>query len=303
MNISEETFASWAQGPSTTESGRCENAETAVRKAVAADATLSKLGITVFAQGSYKARTNVKQDSDVDICVRYDGAFFEDYPEGKGRKDFGNGEGSLSFSDFKDMVEKALKSYFGVSSVARGSKAFDIHANTHRVDADVVPTFEHRWYTGRLAPGGSHHYISGVAFLTGTNPAQRIVNWPQQTYDNGVSRNDNTGRRYKRVIRILKRLRNKMQEDGVSGASNIASFLIECLVWNTPIEAFQPAAYAANVRFVIADIWNRTRKDEDCLEWREVSELKYLFRSSQPWTRQQANQFLHAAWNYVGFET
>ena len=34
----------------------------------------------------------------------------------------------------------------------------------------------------------------------------------------------------------------------------------------------------------------------------EVNELKYLFRSGQPWTRQQAYGFVAAAWNYIGFE-
>ena len=30
------------------------------------------------------------------------------------------------------------------------------------------------------------------------------------------------------------------------------------------------------------------------------SERKYLFRSGQPWTREQANAFVVAAWQYLG---
>jgi len=301
MNISEETFTSWAQGPGKTEAERCDNAETAVRKAVAADDSLSKLDVSVFAQGSYKARTNVKNDSDVDICVRYNGAFFAEYPAGKTKEDFGNKDDHiLRFDTFKNMVETALQNYFGKTAVARGNKAFDVHANTYRVDADVVPTFEHRRYTGNLNSDGSYHYLLGVAF--NVDGGGQIKNWPQQTYDNGVARNDATGRSYKRVIRILKRLRNKMQEENVAGASNIASFLIECLVWNAPLKAFDQKTWTAIVRYVIADVWKPTQKDEDCSEWGEVNELKYLFRASQPWTRQQANQFLYAAWNHIGFE-
>ena len=37
-----------------------------------------------------------------------------------------------------------------------------------------------------------------------------------------------------------------------------------------------------------------------CNESREVNELKYLFRSSQPWTREHANAFILAAWHYIG---
>lgn len=290
---------SWSQGPAATEAAKCENAETAVRKAIDADEKLSRHDISVFAQGSYKARTNVRQDSDVDICVRYNSTFFPDYPDGTGKENFGNVDGTMNFGDFKNMVEKALKSYFGDTGVTRGNKAFDVHANTYRVDADVVPTFEHRRYSGRKNADGTWHYLSGVAFKPDNGGL--IKNWPQQTLDNGVERNNATGRRYKRTIRILKRLRNKMQEDKIPAADNTASFLIESLVWNVPLEGFQHERYTDDVRHVIAHTFNKTRKDEDCSEWGEVNELKYLFRKSQPWTREQANKFLDAAWDYIGF--
>ena len=110
------------------------------------------------------------------------------------------------------MVQKALGDYFGKAGVTRGNKAFDIHANTYRIDADVIPTFEYRWYTGRKNADGSQHYLSGVAFDPDSGP--RVINWPEQTYNNGVERNTATGRKYKRAIRILKRLRDGMQDDG-----------------------------------------------------------------------------------------
>lgn len=300
MNISEDTFAFWAKGPSATETEKCGNAETAVRKAMAADEKLSALSVSVFAQGSYRARTNVRQDSDVDICVCYNDAFFPKYPDGKTSTDFGNRDSGLSFADYKNLVQSALESYFGRTSVTRGNKAFDVHANTYRIDADVVPTFKHRRYTGQNDSDGSHQYYVGVAFNP-DNGAQ-IINWPDQTYVNGVSRNDETARRYKRLVRIFKQLRNKMQDDKIPQASNIASFLIECLMWNAPLTAFQGERYTDNVRQVIIDLWNSTQKDEDCSKWVEVNRLKWLFRSTQPWTRDQANKFLHAAWNYVGFK-
>ena len=296
----EEIFRSWAQGPRTTEAEKCENAERAVKKAIAADNKLSGWDITVFAQGSYKARTNVKQDSDVDVCVRYNEAFFDHYPEGKTRGDFGNVESGLRFAEFKDMVGKALTSYFGASAVTRENKAFDIHENTYRIEADVVPTFEHRRYTGNISLDGNHEYLSGVAFVP--DKGSMIINWPDQNYRNGVQRNDATGRRYKRVIRILKRLRNAMQDDKIPEANDIASFLIESLVWNAPIAAFQQGTFTDDVRYVIAEIYNQTRTEKECSDWGEVNELKYLFRPTQGWTREQANQFLNAAWNYIGFE-
>ena len=300
MNISEDSFVSWSKGPGQTEADKCHNAETAVKKAVKASEQLAALNISVFAQGSYRARTNVRQNSDVDICVRYNSEFFPDYPEGTTQETFGNVDGSLPFADFKNMVQTALADYFGETGLTRGNKAFDIYANTYRIDADVVPTFEHRRYTGRKNADGSHHYLSGVAFHP--DSGSQIINWPVQTYNNGVERNTATGRKYKRVIRILKRLRDRMQDEDVAIAKKIPSFLIECLAWNADINAFNGYTYTAIVRHLLADLWNRTRKDEDCSEWGEVNELKYLFRPVQPWTRQGANEFLQAAWDYIGYQ-
>jgi hypothetical protein len=300
MSVSEDSLVSWSRGPGQTEADKCENAETAVRKAIKADEKLAALDISVFAQGSYCARTNVRQNSDVDICVRYDSAFIPVYPEGMSSGSFGHSDGALPFADFKNMVQKALENYFGKAGITRGNKAFDVHANTYRIDADVVPTFEHRRYTGRKNSDGSHHYLAGVAFPP--DSGGMIYNWPEQTYNNGVQRNTATGRKYKRVIRILKRLRDKMQDEGIAIAKKTPSFLIECLVWNADVAAFDKDTYRAVVRHVLADVWNRTRKDDDCSEWGEVNELKYLFRLNQPWTRQEANEFLQAAWDYIGYQ-
>ena len=300
MNISEDNFVSWSKGPGQTEADKCSNAETAVRKAIKASEQLAALDVSVFAQGSYSARTNVRQNSDVDICVRYNATFFDYYPDGMSRETVGNVPGTMAFADFKSMVQKALQDYFGKTGVTRGNKAFDVHVNTYRIDADVVPTFEHRRYTGKRSAHGSHHYLSGVAF--DPDSGSRVINWPEQTYNNGVERNTATGRKYKRAIRILKRLRDRMQDDGIAIAEKTPSFLIECLVWNAGVDAFSRGTYTAIVRHLLADLWNRTRKDGDWSEWSEVNELKFLFRLAQPWTRQEANEFLQAAWDYIGYQ-
>ena len=76
-----------------------------------------------------------------------------------------------------------------------------------------------------------------------------------------------------------------MRDENIAAAKNIGSFLIECLVWNAPNEAFGHATYSSDVRSVLVHTFNNTLDDEHCKEWGEVNELKYLFRTSQPWTR------------------
>ena len=74
----ETAFVSWAKPPSETEQTKAENAESAIKAAIDNHSKLASMNITVFAQGSYKANTNVRLDSDVDICVRLDDTFFFD---------------------------------------------------------------------------------------------------------------------------------------------------------------------------------------------------------------------------------
>ena len=295
----ESIFSSWGASPSETERTKCENAERAVRKAIAESATLNSKRIEVFAQGSYANRTNVRQDSDVDVCVLCTDTFFPDYSMSEGLNDavFGYSDAGYHYRDFKNDVEAALISYFGASAVTRGKKAFDVHENTYRMDADVIPCFEHRRYLGTPQ---DPRYVSGTKFLPDNGGA--VINWPRQNYENGVLKNDATGRRFKAVVRILKRLRNEMVDKGHAVAEPIPSYLIECLVWNVPDETFGGDTYWEDVHNALAHLWNETRSDEKCKEWGEVNERKYLFNAAQPWRRDRVNAFLDAAWNYVGFE-
>jgi hypothetical protein len=297
----ESTFRDWSKPSSDTEEQKCENAERMIRDAIKASSLLAGKNIEIFPQGSYRNNTNVRQDSDVDICVRCMDVFFYDIPDKVGftREDAGISDASYTYSQFKNEIGQALVAKFGGQAVRRGNKAFDVHANSYRVDADVVSCFEHRRYTYR-GQDGRYNYLSGAEFRPDNGGS--IINWPQQNYENGVIKNKATGNRFKYITRVLKRLRNEMEEMGISAAEPISSYLIECLVWNAPNEGFGHDQYTDDVRYVLGYIFNETRSDDNCREWGEVNELKYLFCPSQPWTREQAHAFLNAAWNHIGFE-
>ena len=292
----EAVLTTWSQGPSATEQERAENAEAQVRKAVKDSPKLTSRDIKIFVQGSYRNRVNVRQDSDVDVGVLCFDTYYPAYESDnvKALVEKTETAGTYSYAQFKNEVEEALVARFGRAEVTRGKKAFDIKANTYRVDADVVPVFEHRRWTSAT------NYLSGIElFPDGGFP---IINWPEQHYENGVAKNDNTNRNFKRMVRILKNLRNEMAENGIEGAKPIPSFLIECLVWNVPNGYFGYSTWKQTVRECLAFLFNNTMNDQSPKEWGEVSELKYLFRASQPWTRAQAHAFISAAWNYMGFE-
>jgi hypothetical protein len=186
-----------------------------------------------------------------------------------------------------------LTSYFRNGHVTRGKKAFDIKENTYRIAADVVPCFEYRRYEKDTT------HITGTAF--DPDNGGRIVNWPDQNYDNGVAKNTATGGRFKDVVRILKRLRYKMCEEKIAAANPISSFLVECLVWNAPNHAFGHETYTSDVRDSLANLFNDTIKMETCEEWGEINELKYVFKG-MPTKLTEAHAFISAAWDYWSFQ-
>lgn len=298
----EATFTSWAQPPGKTEADRIENAIRAIRAALEDDERLAPV-TKVFPQGSYRNRVNVRQDSDIDVGILYEGnVFFPKYPDRMTDADFGNGPAAYTYGQFKDEVGRALIRRFGAGGVRRGDKTFDIHENTYRLDADVTPFFEHR----RYSPDGS--YICGVELHP--DGGGHIINWPERLYDdarwplqhyeNGLAKNNATARAYRGVARILKTLRSEMEDAGIAAAKAIAGFLVECLTWNAPDWCFTASTWDARVQLVLGQVWSNTSTWEACADWREVSRLKYLFRGCPPSKRVESCEFVDAAWNYIG---
>lgn len=287
----EAQFREWAKPPGRTEQDRCDNAVSAIRNAIKADANLRAHGVSVFAQGSYRNNTNVRKDSDVDIGILCDDTFFFDLPEGMSREAFNIDQATYNYDQFKNDVETALVSYFGRDAVTRGNKAFDVHETSYHVEADVSAFFEYR----RYLDNGS--YLEGVELRT-DKEKNRVINWPEQHYVNGCKKNTETGTRFKSIVRVLKALSNEMTNQRVT-AGDIPSFLIECLGWNVPNNLYQNSTYIADVKSALVFLFEHTSTDDLCSEWGEVSELKYLFRANQKWNREQANAFIVSAWNYA----
>ena len=184
----------------------------------------------------------------------------------------------------------------------RGNKAFDVRENTYHVEADVAPFFEYRRYWD----DGS--YRCGVALrpdnggIVHNYPERLLENWPPTPlhYENGVSKNTATRRSYKGVTRILKRVRNEMEAAGIAAAKPVPGFLLECMVWNAPNSCFSHDTWDGDVQAVLQYVWSNTKDDARCKKWHEVNDIKFLFHSTQKWTRDQAHGVIDSAWDYVG---
>lgn len=296
----ESKFEGWKNPSSTTEDEMCGNAQSVIQRAISNSTALSKHDIRVFAHGSYRNNTNVRQNSDVDIIVCCKDTFFPDFALSKGltQADVGYSNATYFYDQFKSEVHQALVNQFGANGVTPGNKAFDVHANSYRVDADVVAAFEHRRYL-RTNTYGGFSYDSGIEFRSSFD--EQVVNWPDQHHANGVTKNNATNYGYKYLTRILKRLRYEMVDQGIAAASGISSYRVECMTYNVPDEGFRNSSYVADVRYILTHLYNGTKSPLGCQEWVEVNERKWLFQN-QDQRRQAAFAWIGAAWNHIGFD-
>ena len=297
MNITEEQLTRWAKPPSETEEGKCQNAVSQITDAIRAK---FGNGVSIFLQGSYKNRTNVRLDSDVDIVVRHDDYYFSDVSgmsETDKQKYWANFNSSTyTFPQFKNDIQDVLINKFDITVVERKNKCIRVKGSSQRVNADVVPCFVHKRFK---AP--SLVEAEGIELVT--DAGIHVSSFPEQHYDNSVNKNDNTSRMYKSVVRILKNVRNELVDQNTIVLEAMPSFFLECLVWNVlPNAHFQKNTYAAATRAIVATVWNEMREAEKANNYAEVSDLKWLFGSSSKRTHQQAKDFMQHAWNFIGYE-
>jgi hypothetical protein len=307
----ETQFQEWSRAPTEDETRKMERAEIRIREAIADDAKLQTHDVKVFRQGSYYNRTNVPAESDVDIRVEIRDVLFPDFyfvdkeaPINPAIRLRLRAEALLSDSDytyqeFKNDVGAALLRKFGPPpAVERGDKAYDIHETRYQVESDCLAAFRHVRYArdiyGRIVTSAE-----GIEFIS--DKGVRILNFPDQQHANSEVKHDATNQRFRKQVRVMKNLRNEMDAAGHPEAKPIISFLIECLVYNVPNITFGYSSFYDRTREVIRWLYTNTETDEQVHEWGEESELKYLFRPNQPWTREQVHEFLLDAWVYVGF--
>lgn len=299
MKYAEETLKSWTSPLSQTEEQRVENTVQMIKNAVTSYDKLSDCTMEIFAQGSYANNTNVRQNSDVDICVMLTSTVFCNYVDGKTDKDYGYTAGSITYADYKSYITEALKEKFGYDVITVGNKSINIKSNSYHVNADVVPTFQYRDFK-IISSTDPAKYVEGVKYFA--KDGTTIINYPKDHISNGKQKNNNTNYEYKKIVRIMKHIRDDMVDDGTANGDKITSFLIECLVWNVPNDKITGVnTWTGTVQNAIGYLWNAINNDKH-KEWGEVSERLYLFHSGRKWTAKNAKDFLYNMYNYLEFK-
>lgn len=290
----------WERPPSDNEEAQIQRAANAARALVSASPILTAEGVTIQPQGSYFNNTNVRLEADMDLRVELPDIFI-DYAGDVDQTAAYNAQGywdtGRTFSEIATIVRNELASAyrakFGADRVSVGGKAVSVDGlSGSHADVDLVPAFRLHWIVNNGY--GGYHVTEGVAII-GANGAV-TQNFPEQHHANGKTKRSNTAHRFKKVVRMAKRLNCELADDSAI-PGRLPSFLVECLIYAVEDAYFLKSDddrydrllrvfYRVNALLWDAE-WHKTAT--------EVNEIKYLFHPSQSWTLNEARGFVAAA--------
>jgi hypothetical protein len=295
MPIPESQLRTWSHQGSVPESSATYNTIKNVLEA--ANTPYSGKDYSVFLQGSYGNDTNIYAESDVDIVVKLDDCWSRDIealPEDEKeayRGAFVNA--TYTHVDFKRDVLKVLTHRYG-SDVKAGDKAIAIAAGGNRRAADVIAASQFRRYY-KFRGVYDQSYDEGICFYN--SAGERIANYPKQHAANLTSKNQNTNKWFKPMVRVLKNLRGRLVEKNVIKAGVAPSYYVEGLLYNVPNEKFGGSFQDC---FVNAMNWVQNEADMSKLVC--ANEQYYLLRDNfhTCWPKANCDIFVRAAvdlWN------
>lgn len=295
MAIPESRLETWSHQGSVSQS---KDTYATIKRALEnANASYAHHNFEVFLQGSYGNDTNIYAESDVDVVICYDGAFFHDLTRLPADQQSAFhayfSDGTYPYNTFKGHVQAVLEAAFG-DSVKPGKKAIKVETNGSRRSADVVVAFEYRRYN-KFNGLYDQAYDTGIAFFT--SDGIRIVNYPKHHSNNCTKKNQDTGNKFKPLIRIFKNIRSRLVDDDLIDERCAPSYFIEGLLYNVPVHLFF-GTYGNTVY----NILNWLHQTQDRTNFECANKQHYLLRDNHPtcWPRAHAEQFIKAVtwlWN------
>lgn len=284
----EKEFAKWRAPATDAEEKKINHTLAEITDAIESHKSL-KGELRPIAQGSYYNNTNVPQESDVDVRLMYVKRFIYDVQEATPGIAHGLGFGTyIGPSDdyLKGEIYTALVNKFGEGSVEFDGKCFEIHASKQRIDADVILAYPYRNFfpsRGETLQINSPQ-IEGITFWNGSD---WIKNYPIQHHELGKTKNTDTGRRYKAVVRAMKTFNLEM-------SNPLKSFFVEGLVYNCENTLFQNASIYEDVQNVCNKILRLFQNPQAENTWVEPNHIKPLFAGHMRTVQDAAMLAYHA---------
>jgi hypothetical protein len=241
VDIPASQLETWANRSQT---DTAVNAHTRIRDSLRASASpIRIIDFSDYLQGSYRNSTNIWRDSDVDIVVQLNTAFFYTFDTTMPSSDQTACQSAITpatfhLEHFRPNVIGRLVDVYGWQNVEEGNKAVLVKgAPGARLDADVVICQQHRLYYD--FNGDPHRgFHQGIGFRD-RRDNRLIVNFPQQHLDNGEQKNLATNGGFKKTVRIYKNARNYLVDNGRLPEGSAPSYFLQGLLYNVPSQHFR----------------------------------------------------------------
>jgi hypothetical protein len=259
--------------------------------------------VQIEPQGSYYNNTNVRNESDIDLRAVHPDVYVQYEPgvrESDADRAFGYRSTGKTYIDssarLRRQIAMQLGSRFGAHNIdASGRKAIRVNGIPgSRAAVDIAPCFVLD-RIGWNALTSSFGRVKGIAILS--TDGSWTFSFPDQHHANGIAKRARTGLRFKKIVRMAKRLRDELAQQGVIRAKEVPSFLVECLVYGVEDKAFliESDDRYDRLRRVMSRINAQLHDTAWCNSATDITELVNLFGNDKPWTAASARQFAHAA--------
>ncbi len=212
------------------------------------------INFEVYLQGSYKNSTNIRGNSDIDVVVEFTNVFYSNKHQLPSDQliEFNeyHSPGKYKLEQFKQSAYNGLVKYYGQDNVIEGNKSIKVKGENGRLDADVVCCAQYREYKS-FSRSNISNYLRGITFWQ-KNDGVQIRNFPKLHYDNGVSKNQNAGLKYKSTARIIKNMKARLVDLNRISNDLAPSYYFECLLFNVPSGNFNQS-YNQDIVGIILD--------------------------------------------------
>ena len=243
--------------------------------------------LQIYPQSSYRCGTNI-ESSDIDLNVSYNWDLLA--------------KGSPGFADsqkFKGLVGEALVRRFNEKNVKITNFAFKLNEILFNVNIDIIASFAYKRDIERQKNNlVKTRQTTEIGFYR--DKSTYIVERAEEGFRNKAIKHQQTGRRFKKSVRILKKLQERMQESNAKAFRNAPGQIIEALVYNVPNSVFGHKYITDDIMHILNYCIQNTSDDEKCKSWMDADKFRPVFDKNRKWMREQAHHFFVAAREYIG---
>lgn len=141
------------------------------------------------------------------------------------------------------------------------------------------------------------NYVVGIEIRP--DSGGKIINYPEQHIRLGIVKNKATKYNFKKCVRIIKNMREIMEENGYKVNSKVSSFGLESLLWNVDVSAY--TKYSSILRYTFGEVISFLKNDfANFGAYVEINAIKSLFPDL---TTQNAYQnFINDLYNFYEYD-